>query len=108
MSTFADHIRETESRRDPPYRPAMYLNDAEKAELSMNEYPLRRDQVHLRDEKCDPRRHQESVNKDDRSRDRRCIEKRFQVKGRPETDEDRDRKKNRDGEKEPVLEIARA
>lgn len=34
MSTFAEHVRATESRRDPPYRPAMYLNETEKAELS--------------------------------------------------------------------------
>lgn len=34
MSTFAEHVRATESRREPPYRPAMYLNEAEKAELS--------------------------------------------------------------------------
>ncbi len=34
MSTFAEHVRQTESRRDPPYRPAMYLSDAEKRELA--------------------------------------------------------------------------
>ena len=33
MSTFAEHVRETPSRREPPYRPAMYLSDAEKADL---------------------------------------------------------------------------
>jgi hypothetical protein len=34
VSKFAENVRATESRRDPPYRPAMYLNDDEKAELS--------------------------------------------------------------------------
>lgn len=33
MNTFTEHVRETPSRREPPYRPAMYLTDAEKAEL---------------------------------------------------------------------------
>jgi uncharacterized ferritin-like protein (DUF455 family) len=33
MTTFAEHVRETPSRREPPYRPAMYLSDEEKAEL---------------------------------------------------------------------------
>jgi hypothetical protein len=34
VSKFSEKVRATESRRDPPYRPAMYLNDEEKAELS--------------------------------------------------------------------------
>ena len=34
MSTFAEHVRQTESRRDPPYRPAVYLSDDEKRELA--------------------------------------------------------------------------
>lgn len=34
MSTFSEHVRATESRREPPYRPAMYLSEAEKADLS--------------------------------------------------------------------------
>jgi uncharacterized ferritin-like protein (DUF455 family) len=33
MSKFAEHVRATESRRDPPYRPAMWLSDEEKVEL---------------------------------------------------------------------------
>jgi uncharacterized ferritin-like protein (DUF455 family) len=33
MSKFADQVRENPSVRDPAYRPAMYLSDAEKAEL---------------------------------------------------------------------------
>src|SRR5690349_7180858 len=33
MSKFAEHVRVTESRRDPPYRPAMWLSEEEKAEL---------------------------------------------------------------------------
>ena len=32
-STFAQKVRESEPRRDPPYRPAMYLTEEEKAEL---------------------------------------------------------------------------
>ncbi len=34
MSKFAEHVRETQSRRDPPYRPAMYLSEEEKRELA--------------------------------------------------------------------------
>lgn len=34
MSTFAEHVKQTESRRDPPYRPAMYLSEDEKRELA--------------------------------------------------------------------------
>jgi uncharacterized ferritin-like protein (DUF455 family) len=33
MSKFADQVRENPSVREPAYRPAMYLSDAEKAEL---------------------------------------------------------------------------
>ena len=33
MTTFSDHVKEMPSRREPPYRPAMYLSDEEKAEL---------------------------------------------------------------------------
>lgn len=33
MSTFAQKVRESEPRRDPPYRPAMYLTEEEKADL---------------------------------------------------------------------------
>ena len=33
MNTFAEHVRATESRREPPYRPAMYMSDEEKARL---------------------------------------------------------------------------
>lgn len=33
MNTFAEHVRASESRREPPYRPAMYMSDEEKAEL---------------------------------------------------------------------------
>ncbi|HEX5479780.1 MAG TPA: hypothetical protein VFY79_08675 [Dehalococcoidia bacterium] len=34
MSTFAEHVKQTESRRDPPYRPAMYLDEDEKRDLA--------------------------------------------------------------------------
>jgi hypothetical protein len=34
MSTFADHVKETPSRREPPYRPAMYLSEEEKRDLA--------------------------------------------------------------------------
>ena len=34
MNKFSEHVKQTESRRDPPYRPAMYLSDEEKRELS--------------------------------------------------------------------------
>ena len=34
MGNFADRVRNTPSVREPAYRPAMYLNAAEKAELS--------------------------------------------------------------------------
>jgi uncharacterized ferritin-like protein (DUF455 family) len=33
MNKFAEKVRDSQPRREPPYRPAMYLNDAEKAEL---------------------------------------------------------------------------
>lgn len=33
MSTFADRIRATASQREPAYRPAMYIDDTEKAEI---------------------------------------------------------------------------
>ncbi len=33
MSKFAEHVKETPSRRDPPYRPVMFLSDEEKQEL---------------------------------------------------------------------------
>ena len=33
MSRLADHIRELPSRRNPPYRPALTIDDAERAEL---------------------------------------------------------------------------
>jgi uncharacterized ferritin-like protein (DUF455 family) len=33
MTTFAQKVQATESRRDPPYRPAMYLTPEEKADL---------------------------------------------------------------------------
>src|SRR5881396_3082315 len=33
MNKFAEKVRESMPRREPPYRPAMYLTDEEKAEL---------------------------------------------------------------------------
>jgi uncharacterized ferritin-like protein (DUF455 family) len=33
MNKFAEKVRDTAPRREPPYRPAMYIGDAEKAEL---------------------------------------------------------------------------
>jgi len=33
MTTFSEHVKELPSRREPPYRPAMYLSEEEKAEL---------------------------------------------------------------------------
>lgn len=34
MNKFAEQVKQTPSRRDPPYRPAMWLSEEEKAELS--------------------------------------------------------------------------
>lgn len=33
MNQFAEHVRESQPRRDPPYRPAMFLSQEEKKEL---------------------------------------------------------------------------
>ncbi|HXK32422.1 MAG TPA: hypothetical protein VNM91_00230 [Dehalococcoidia bacterium] len=34
MNKFAEQVKQTPSRRDPPYRPAMWLSEEEKAELA--------------------------------------------------------------------------
>jgi len=34
MSTFAEHVKQSASRREPPYRPAMYLSPEEKQDLA--------------------------------------------------------------------------
>src|SRR5688572_9655022 len=68
--------------------------------------PLRRDEKHLHDEKHDPRSHQNSVDGYDRTCDRRCVEKWFEIKRRAETDQYRDNEKHRDRKEKAVVEIS--
>src|SRR5687767_8018596 len=68
--------------------------------------PLRRDEIHLHDEKHDPRSHQNSVDGYDRTCDRRCVEKWFEIKRRAETDQYRDNEKHRDRKEKFVVEVS--